>query len=85
MYDVMESGDQLIIIGPHEGFVDTLGLSEEIATRLHNILFRRKCYNYTQAAKHPQEILGAIQELYQLDAQKLLEALYQFENGTPEG
>lgn len=78
-YETMEVGDQKIIIGPHEGFVDTLGLPPELATKLHNILYRRKVYNYTQAAKHPQEVQGAIQELYMMDAQKLMEALHRFE------
>lgn len=79
LYETVEVGDQKIIVGPHEGFVDILGLPPELATKLHNILYRRKVYNYTQAAKHPQEVQGAIQELYQMDAQKLMEALHRFE------
>lgn len=79
LYETVSVGDQKIIVGPHEGFVDTLGLSPEMATKLHNILYRRKVYNYAQAAKHPQEVQGAIQELYQLDAQKVMEAMYRFE------
>ena len=78
-YETVEVGDQKIIVGPHEGFVDTLGLPPDLATKLHNILYRRKVYNYASAAKHPQEVQGAIQELYQMDAQKLMEALHRFE------
>jgi hypothetical protein len=85
LYETIGDGDLKVIVGPHEGFVDTLGLPEETATRLHNILYRRKVYNYTQAARRPQELLGAIQELYMLDAQKLLEALRHFEQESIEG
>jgi len=85
LYEMLGEGDMKVIIGPHEGFVDTLGLPPESATRLHNILYRRKLYNYAQAAKHPQDVQGAIQELYQLDVQTLLEKMYRFELETPEG
>lgn len=85
LYETLEAGDSRIVVGPHEGLVDTLGLPTETATRLHNILFRRKLYNYTQLAKHPQEVAGAIQELYSLDAQKLMEAFYNFEKESTEG
>jgi hypothetical protein len=85
LYETMEMGEAKIIVGPHEGLVDTLGLTPAAATRLHNILYRRKIYNYAQAAKHPQEVAGAIQELYSLDAQKLMEAFYNFEKETTEG
>jgi len=85
LYETVGDGDMKIIIGPHEGFVDILGLPPEVATRLHNILYRRKIYSYTQAARHPQDVIGSIQELYQLDAQKLLEALHRFEQETVEG
>jgi len=84
-YERFGEGDMQVIIGPHEGFVDTLGLAPETATRLHNILHRRKLYNYKMASSHPQEVVGAIQELYLLDAQKLLEAFYRFEQEIIEG
>ncbi len=83
LYETLEVNGQKVIIGPHEGFVDTLGLPPELATKLHNILYRRKIFNYTQAAKHPQEVQGAIQELYMMDAQKLMEALHRFEQEEP--
>lgn len=85
LYETIEAGDQRIVVGPHEGLVDTLGLPEDTATRLHNILFHRKLYNYAQLAKHPQEVVGAIQELYSLDAQKLMEAFFRYEQETTEG
>lgn len=85
LYETMEIGEVRMIVGPHEGLVDTLGLSPEAATRLHNILYRRKIYNYAQAAKHPMELRGAIQEFYDFDVQKLQEAFYRFEQETTEG
>lgn len=83
-YETMQSGDHMIIIGPHEGLVDELGLSEEAATRLHNILWRRKLYNYTQVSRNPNEVFGAIQEFYALDVQKLVEAFFRFEQENQE-
>lgn len=83
-YETMQSGEHVLIVGPHEGLVDTLGLTEEAATRLHNILYRRKIYNYAEASKHPQEVFGAIQEFYALDVQKLVEAFYRFEQESIE-
>lgn len=84
LYETMQSGDHAMIVGPHEGLVDELGLPAEAATRLHNILYRRKLYNYTQASSHPQEVFGAIQEFYALDVQKLVEAFYRFEQENNE-
>lgn len=84
LYETMQSGDHVLIVGPHEGLVDELGLPEEAATRLHNILYRRKLYNYTQVSKHPQEVFGAIQEFYALDVQKVVEAFYRFEQESSE-
>lgn len=84
LYETMQSGDHVLIVGPHEGLVDELGLPEEAATRLHNILYRRKLYNYTQVSSHPQEVFGAIQEFYALDVQKLVEAFYRFEQELSE-
>lgn len=84
LYETMQSGGQIMIVGPHEGLVDELGLPEEAATRLHNIMYRRKLYNYTQVSAHPQEVFGAIQEFYALDVQKVVEAFYRFEQESSE-
>lgn len=86
MYETLEStAGERIIIGPHEGLVDELGLSADAATKLHNILYRRKLFNYAACARHPQEVAGAIQEFYQMDVQKLMEKFFTFEQEVPHG
>lgn len=68
----------MVIIGPPEGLVDTLGLPKDFSDRLHNILFRRKLYTYNDISK-PGAANGAMQEALELDAQKLAEAFSKFE------
>jgi hypothetical protein len=80
LYKAYQDGDTILIVAPNEDLLDDLGLPESFATRLHNILYRRGILTYTDAAKRPQELMGALQELYQLDAQKLMEILFRYEH-----
>jgi len=73
--------EHILIVGPPEGLVDALGLPEEIATRLHNILYRRKLLNFQAIQRRPAELRATIQELYNMDIQRLHEAFFQYENG----
>jgi len=68
-----------VIIGPHEGLVDSLGLPEPFATTLHNVLYDRRIFNYDDISKRGVAV-GIIQELMGLDAQKLVEAYFNFGN-----
>jgi len=76
LYKAYQDGEQLLIIGPPEDLMEELGLPEEFGTRLHNILYRRGIFTYQDAARHMQDLYGALQEAYQLDVQKLTEALF---------
>lgn len=67
-----------IVIGPPEGLVDTLGLTSELATRLHNILYDRKIFKYEDAIKRGA-MQGVMQELFALDAQVVLEKFNEFQ------
>lgn len=80
-YSAFKNGEQVIIIGPPEGLVDSLGLSEPFATRLHNILYSRGFFNYASASRAQNGLIGALQEALQLDAQLLIEAYFKFEQG----
>lgn len=77
-----EQSGAAIIIGPTEGLVDSLGLPVEVATRLHNILYERGILTYLDASKKHKEVSGALQELYQVDVQRLVEAYYKIEKGV---
>jgi len=81
-YQVLQSEDippgGYIKLGPPEGLVDTLGLPEEIATRLHNILYDRKLFTYKDISR-PGAAFGAMQEALSVDAQKLAEAFALYE------
>lgn len=79
-YKAYSDGTQTIIIGPPEGMVDKLGLSEPFATTLHNVLYNRGILNYGILSKRPNEVIGALQESLLLDAQKLTQAFYEYEN-----
>lgn len=72
-----------IIVGPPEGLVDDLGLTEPFATTLHNILFARGLLNYKSVVQNPKELQGALQEAITLDVQKLTEAYFKYENASP--
>lgn len=67
-----------IVIGPPEHLVDELGLPPEHANRLHNILYDRRIFKYEDAAKRGV-MQGVMQELFALDAQKLLEKFNEFQ------
>lgn len=80
-YKAYSAGDgHVIIIGPAQGLVDSLGLPEEIATRLHNVLFARGLINLASIARTQNALMGAIQEVLGLDAQKLHEAYFKYEH-----
>lgn len=79
LYDIMQDGDQRMIIGPPEGLIDALGLPEPFATNLHNCLHRRKLFTYKQVTANHNNLVGALQEAYRVDAQILTEAFYNFE------
>lgn len=79
-YEVLSEGDLTIVVGPPEGLVDSLGLPEPFATDLHNVLFRRKLYNYSAINKDPRALQGALQEVLMLDVQRLSEAFFKYEH-----
>lgn len=70
-----------IIIGPPEGLVDSLGLPEPFATRLHNILYNRGIFTYKEAS-FQNNARGALQDAFSIDVQKLVEAFFNFEKET---
>ena len=74
-YEALVEGDNTIIIGPPEGLVDEAGLSEPFATYLHNILHARGIL--TRKDLKGQALIGALQEAYGLDAQKLAELYHK--------
>jgi hypothetical protein len=78
-YKALKDGDHVMIVGPPEDLFDELGLPEPFATRLHNSLYHRGILSYKDAARKPNELTGALQEVYQLDAQKLMEVLFKYQ------
>ena len=73
-----EQAGAYVVIGPPEGLVDNLGLPEPFATRFHNVLYSRGIFNYSEAAKK-NVLLGALQEVFMIDAQKTAEEFLKFE------
>lgn len=73
-----------IIVGPPEGLVDSLGLSREQADRMHQILFDRRIFTFKDIARG-QTAQAIMQEILQLDSQKLVEAFYKNEEEPVTG
>lgn len=78
LYEALKDGEVLILVGPPEGLVDSLNLPEPFATNLHNVLYHRRIFSYRDASNH-RNLLGALQEALNLDAQRLAEAFSKFE------
>jgi len=78
-YSVWKDGDQQIIIGPPQELVDHLELPEPFATRLHNALQRRGVLTFKDVQSHQRDLVGALQEALNLDAQRLTEAFYNLQ------
>lgn len=75
---ISDSTGNSIPIGPPEGLVDSLGVPEPFATNLHNILYARGLLTLQDVTRRPMELVGALQEAYTLDAQKLQEAYFKY-------
>lgn len=73
-----------VVVGPMEGLVDTLGLPDEVATRLHNILYDRGILDFKSLSRNGVA-QAVIQELFSLDAQNLVSAFLKFENENTGG
>lgn len=69
-----------IILGPPEGLVESLGLPEPFATRLHNVLCDRGLLTFADVAKNQRVLQGALQEALMIDVQRLAEAYFKIEN-----
>lgn len=79
LYEAMQDGDQLMIVGPPDGLVDSLHLPEPFATDLHNVLYRRGLFTYKAVTTGHKQLVGALQEALNLDVQRLTEAFFNFE------
>ena len=77
-YKAFREGEQILIVGPPEELVDELELPEPFATRLHNILYNRGIITYKDLARNPNNLIGALQEAYRLDVQKLTTAFFAY-------
>ena len=73
-----DGGGNEILVGPPEGLVDELKLPEPFATNLHNVLYARGLLTHRDVVKRPREIIGALQEALNLDAQKLQEMYFKY-------
>jgi len=77
-YEALREGEEVIKMGPPEGLVDALNLTEPFATNLHNVLYRRHIFTYADATRG-NVLIGALQEALNMDVQRLTEAFMTFE------
>lgn len=61
--------------------LSSLGLPEDIEVRLHNALFERRLFDWTDVRKHGGDVTVAMQSALKLDVQRIL-LLYR---GDTEG
>jgi hypothetical protein len=79
LYEAMQDGDSMMIVGPPEGLVDAMNLPEPFATNLHNVLYRRRIFALKDITGNNRALLGALQEALNVDAQRLTEAFFNYE------
>lgn len=85
-YEALVEGEKAIILGPPEGLVDELGLPDEMATRLHNILHARGLLTYEDVQKRSRELPGVWQEVLMMDVQRLYQVFQTFhQDGKLDG
>lgn len=84
-YKAYKDGEAILIVGPPEDLMEELGLPEPFATHLHNILYRRGILNFDTARTKPNNLIGALQEAYGVDAQKLTECLFRYTQEVRHG
>lgn len=82
-YEAWVDGKHKIIIGPPEDLVESLGLPEPFATRLHNALHARRLLNYQDVSRNSKSLIGALQETLLLDAQTLTQKYFEFSQEAP--
>lgn len=71
-------------LGPPD--ISELDLPEEAAVRLHNELFARRIFTYSEATKRRQDIFSALQAAFKLDTSRVVDVYYtevQIEDATP--
>lgn len=79
LYRALQEGEHILIQGPPQELMEQMGLPEPFATHLHNILYRRGILTYQDVMRRGNELRGALQEAYNLDAQRLTEAFYHLQ------
>jgi len=84
-YEALVEGESHIVLGPPEGLVDELGLPEETATRLHNVLHARGLLTYSDIRKRSGELLGVWQEVLMSDVQRLYQLFQQYHQDGLDG
>lgn len=60
-----------IAVGPEP--LDALGLPHDFAVRLHNQLFERRIFGYTEAARRPNDIAQAVRAAVKVDAHSIID------------
>lgn len=68
-----------IDVGPPD--LDSLGLPEDVTTRLHNQLYWRGLYTFKEVRSRRQEVLAALQAAYQVDIVRLSNLFQEEFNG----
>ena len=68
-----------INIGPPEDITEGLGLSEQLATRLHNQLYQRGLWTMKEVNQNPRAIFAALQATFGINQQMIVNAYLKYE------
>lgn len=68
-----------ILIGPPD--LTALGLTTDMAVRLHNELVARGLVDYSSVRSHMTEVVSAIMHTFGVDAQRIAALYYENEGG----
>jgi len=79
--EVIERAPTGIPVGPPD-VVDAMGLTEPLATRLHNELFARGLFTADDARRKPSELQAAILAAAKVDAQTVYKAYVETEEAV---
>jgi hypothetical protein len=68
-----------INVGPPEDITEGLGLSDELATRLHNQLYQRGLWTIKDINKNPKLVFAALQATLGINQQKIVNAYLKYD------
>jgi hypothetical protein len=68
-----------INVGPPEDITDGLGMTDELATELHNQLYQRGLWSIKEINQNPKFVFAALQATFRINQQMIVNAYLKYE------